>query len=411
MFVSIFRCLKGYLRIKVIGYSPERFINTCSFHNIYIWNITPCFNSYEMNIYASDFKKLKSIIRKTGTKVCIINKYGFPFFLIRNQKRKVFLSGFLISIFLISWFSTYTWKINFIGNQRYSDAILLEFLNQKGIHSGMKRNDIECSQIVKDIRKKYKDIVWVSASIEGCKLKIRIKENENIQFNTLEKNSSDYKNGTDLVASENGVIKQIITRSGTPLVKEGDSVEKGDILVSGMIPIYNDSGEITDYRLEQSDADIIEEYKIDYFDSISLTKEVKKYYDLDSKSFYFHIRDYFFFIGSSNNNKQSEIKSNYTTTSFEKIYLCPIDFCMNVSTPYQSDSIMLNNDEIKMKLSISFQNFCNNQEKKGVEIIQNNVKIYKEDKLAIAKGKITLRAAVGKEKKTTITEELLNGNE
>ena len=159
MFVSIFRCLKGYLRIKVIGYSPERFINTCSFHNIYIWNITPCFNSYEMNIYASDFKKVKSIIRKTGTKVYIINKCGFPFFLIRNQKRKVFLSGFLISIFLISWFSTYTWKINFIGNQRYSDAILLEFLNQKGIHSGMKRNDIECSQIVKDIRKKYKDIV------------------------------------------------------------------------------------------------------------------------------------------------------------------------------------------------------------------------------------------------------------
>ena len=127
---------------------------------IYIWNITPGFNSYEMNIYASDFKKLKSILRKTGTKVQIIAKYGFPFFLIQNHKRKVFLGGFLMSMFLISWMSTYTWNINFIGNQRYSDPILLEFLSQKGIHRGMKRNDIECSQIVKDIRKKYKDIVW-----------------------------------------------------------------------------------------------------------------------------------------------------------------------------------------------------------------------------------------------------------
>lgn len=40
----------------------------------------------------------------------------------------------------------------------------------------------------------------------------------------------------------------MITRRGTPLVKKGDQVEKGDLLVSGLLPIYNDSQEIIGYE-------------------------------------------------------------------------------------------------------------------------------------------------------------------
>ena len=37
----------------------------------------------------------------------------------------------------------------------------------------------------------------------------------------------------DLVAAKDGTITEIITRNGVPLVKAGDSVKKGQILVSG----------------------------------------------------------------------------------------------------------------------------------------------------------------------------------
>ena len=40
------------------------------------------------------------------------------------------------------------------------------------------------------------------------------------------------------------VIKEIITRSGTPMVKPGDVVRKGDILVSGIIEVMDDFGGI-----------------------------------------------------------------------------------------------------------------------------------------------------------------------
>ena len=42
----------------------------------------------------------------------------------------------------------------------------------------MLRSRVDCPGIVKKIRKEYNDIVWVSASIDGSRLNIRIKEND-----------------------------------------------------------------------------------------------------------------------------------------------------------------------------------------------------------------------------------------
>lgn len=59
----------------------------------------------------------------------------------------------------------------------------------------------------------------------------------------------------------------MITRRGTPLVKKGDQVEKGDLLVSGLLPIYNDSQEIVGYEKTNASADVW----IKYEESIEIT--------------------------------------------------------------------------------------------------------------------------------------------
>lgn len=54
----------------------------------------------------------------------------------------------------------------------------MEFLETKDVSPHMAKRKVDCAQIVKDIRKEYDDIVWVSASIDGSRLRIQIKENE-----------------------------------------------------------------------------------------------------------------------------------------------------------------------------------------------------------------------------------------
>lgn len=104
MLLSIIRYIKGYLRIKIIGYSPERFLNLCRHHHIYLWGLTPRMHDYEMFISISGFRKLKPILKKTKTKVVILNRYGLPFFNRNIEKEKCFLSVQSAACFLSIFF-------------------------------------------------------------------------------------------------------------------------------------------------------------------------------------------------------------------------------------------------------------------------------------------------------------------
>lgn len=90
MLTRILRYVKGYVRIRITGYSPERFLNLCKYKKIPVWGLLPGRNFYDMNITIAGMKKLKPILRKTGTNLRIIEKIGLPFFLFRHRKRKIF---------------------------------------------------------------------------------------------------------------------------------------------------------------------------------------------------------------------------------------------------------------------------------------------------------------------------------
>ena len=68
MLEHILNTLKGYLKIRIIGYSPERFLNLCKNKEIRIWDLEAKGNDYEMLISVKDFLKLKPLLKKTQTK-------------------------------------------------------------------------------------------------------------------------------------------------------------------------------------------------------------------------------------------------------------------------------------------------------------------------------------------------------
>ena len=52
--------LLGYIKIKITGGSPERFLNLCKHKEIEIWNLESKKDSYEMLITIHDFRMLTS---------------------------------------------------------------------------------------------------------------------------------------------------------------------------------------------------------------------------------------------------------------------------------------------------------------------------------------------------------------
>ena len=417
MIQAIIRYFKGYVKICVQGYGTERFLNLCRYHNIRIWGLIPCGNTYVMYMALADVRKLRSIIRKTHVKIRIIGRYGLPFFLHRYRKRKVFFAGILLFVIMLHGYSDRIWDIHFVGNEFRTDETLYEFLQSAGVFPGMKKDKADCEQIVKDIRQEYNDIVWVSASIDGSRLLIQVKENEdtvteNVGGETIpgegmtEENMSDIvqpdeadEPPTDLIASEDGIITSIITRSGVPQVHVGDSVKKGDLLVSGRVEVLNDSGEVVNYRYRKAEADILANTQMVYQDSISTVYDQKNYEEnTEQYRFFLTIGDYRITAGFFTDNK-----NDYELFTFERQIKLGANFYLPFFYGYQcKKSYTINkktytNEQIRQQLTEKFLHFSEELEEKGIHIYENNVKIHLNQDTASAEGILFLNQDIGEE--------------
>ena len=67
---------RGYVRIRIAGNHYDRFLNLCAYHDIGLWNLLPVGEAYEAFIARKDFKKLKTIVRKSHAAVKITERYG-----------------------------------------------------------------------------------------------------------------------------------------------------------------------------------------------------------------------------------------------------------------------------------------------------------------------------------------------
>ena len=410
MIRSFIRYLKGYVKIRIQGFSPERFLNMCSYHDIYIWGLVPVGNGYEMYISITDFRRLKPLARKTHSKVTLIKRCGFPFFLFHYRKRKLFFFGLLICIILLKVYSLFIWDIHFEGNEKWPDETLAEYLKSQGVAPLMLKSEVDCPGIVKNIRKEYNDIVWVSASVDGSRLKIQIKENDDTLLNesgdenTEKKTSAAGKEGpTDLIAKADGVITSIVTRSGVPQVHAGDEVTKGDILVLGRVDVVNDSGEVTGYQYQQSDADIFADTELEYTDSIPRTYQEKVYVDKKRYQAYIRAGDFRISVGTiSNQYENSELTvTEHQLKAGENFYL-PFSWGIKKVRSYTFHEKTYTEEEIREILSGNFQRFCKDLEEKGIQIRENSVKIHLYADSASASGPLYLNERITEEADTEI---------
>lgn len=395
MLPRLIRYIKGYLRIRVKGTYAERFLNACGRKNIFLWDIRPSGGSYEMNISIQGFRKLKPIIRKTGTKAVIVKRFGLPFFLLKYRRRKVFFAGALLCLCLIWLFSGFLWNIEIRGNLTYTDEELLEFLQSTDVRNGMPVRNIDCGQIVKDIRRQYNNIIWVSASIEGTRLVVQVKENETAS----RQEETEPDAATDLVACQDCVITSMIVRQGVPQVEEGTAVKKGDVLVSGQVPVMNDAKEVIGFQYHVSDADIIGQAELPYEDDIPLTYQDKKELGIEKTQYFLKLGNLRISLGSYSHSSYKHFQGDsiqWQGRLFGNFYL-PVSFGVRTLRPCEETEKTRTSQEIREKLTARFSGYCEDLGKKGVEIIENDVKIYTGSHTARAEGTLTVLMPVGEE--------------
>lgn len=389
--INILKFIRGYLRIKVWGFSPERFLNLCSNKNILLWDIIKDEEVYYMCISLSGFRKLRAITRKTKTRVVILKRFGLPFLIPKIFEKKVFLAGLIAACCF--WFVTslYVWEITLEGNLRITEDIFLDFLDEQDIRVGTKISGLDIEELEKEIRREFPEIIWVSAKISGTNLIISVKENDVLL--TTEKDETP----SNLYADKDGVIISMIVRSGVPQVKIGDRVEAGTLLVSGAVPVYNEDGTVRNYQYTRSDADIYVERIQDVYQVLPFDYIRKDYTGREEKKYFLNIFGKELTIGGEGNYSYYDVVGDTKEITLLKGLTLPFSFGTRTYREYQNVESTYTLEEAKTLLAAQLADFLEKLKEKGVQILENHVRMDSGSEGWILQGELTVKEKLGAE--------------
>ena len=226
-----FRYIGGFLTVVFYGEFPQKILNISAQNGIFLWNTHLVKNGITACLSVNDFKNLPLAIRKSGVRVHIIKKHGLPFKIRKNRKRTGIYLGLLICAVFLKIISGYIWIIDITGNETVKAEEILTALNQIGIHEGVKSAKINSKNQREKLLLKLDSLAWASLNVEGCRLTVNVTE--------IKKTEKELHKPSNLKATSDGIIKKIDITSGNCLVKKGDAVKKGDILVSGIVETAN----------------------------------------------------------------------------------------------------------------------------------------------------------------------------
>ena len=278
--------------------------------------------------------------------------------------------------------SAHIWTIQLTGNFYITEDVFMDFLTENGIVHGMKKSKVPVEELEKAIRNRFPIVTWTSVKVDGSKLFIQIKENELLkEKDQTEEQVKENGKGFDLVAQTDGTIVSIVTRSGVPLVQEGQEVKKGDTLVQGAIPILSEDGTVRRYEFCEADADIMLECHKTYVEEVPLFYREKNYSGREKKRSFLEIgaHRFRFDILGIPYEKYDRLEQKKEVILFHTFHL-PIYYGSEKIREYTGHEKKYTKDEIKEIFAHKILKIIQTLEEKGVQITEKNVTMKKNEK-------------------------------
>ena len=383
--------LKGYIEIYVHGNHPERFLSLLHNKQIHIWDMKPSEDGYLFKMERKHFRDLDAIRKKTGSQIEVRNKYGLPFWLFRYRKRKFFALGLILAGTLVYVCSLFIWDINVDGTYFYTDEQIQMRIEEEYVTLGQRKSQIDCNWLEEQLRQDFPEISWVSCEIIGTQLNVEIKETlEGIEI------VNEYTPIQDIVAAKDGVIVEMITRSGTPVAKVGQTVSKGDILISGVIHIYDDFDEVLETDYVAADGDVIAETVYTYEDSFELQYYEKEYTGVHQTAITVEVVNWVqeIHLPWKDFTNFDVVEENHKLRLGHTYYL-PFSFTVSERREYIPVMVTYSEEEAKARAEERLQRYINNLSEKEVEIMENHVTIECRDGICHATGNLVVWERIG----------------
>ena len=216
----------------------NRFIKKCIDNNINLYNISYKKDKIIVLIDVKDYLKIKRL--NYYSKIRVVKYDG-----LLNIKKIIKDNMFYISVIFLSFIwmnllTNYIVDIKIIHSNNGIRRLLKEELDKNNIKKfSLAYSFEELDNITKKILADNKNnLEWVSIKKDGMKYIVRAEER-------IIKSEEVSDKPRDIIASKDAYITKVISSKGNVLVRQGEYVKKGTVLISGKITLYEDVKGVT----------------------------------------------------------------------------------------------------------------------------------------------------------------------
>ncbi|MDP4096985.1 sporulation protein YqfD [Paenibacillus sp. P96] len=222
--------LRGMVVIEVTGGQVESFVNLLSKRQIPVWDVRPLNgNRAEMKLLLPDVFSLRPLLRRTGCRMHVTRRTGFPFIAARLGRRKFFAAGLLLFFVAIYMMSSLIWTVEVKGNESLTTEEVLRAAREEGIYPLQWSFRLAGQdKLSKDLMRKLPDASWIGVEKQGTVITIQVVEASRAAPKPL-------LDPRHLISKADAVITEIYAEQGRPVVQKNTRVKRGDILISGTL--------------------------------------------------------------------------------------------------------------------------------------------------------------------------------
>ncbi len=212
---------------SVKGLNQDRLINDLVKKGVEVKNVRKSSNKFmKITINKAEEKKFFAITKNMCYNIKKVAEGGKLYFIYFLTKNLGLVVGCLLMAVLLTISNGYIYSVDYTGSGRVVQAEVQEFLTQKGITKYTRFSDINLKRLSAEILASNQKLSFVECTKNGNRLNVEL---------ALSNGADKVGLGalSEIKAEATGVIEDIKVYRGTALVRAGEAVSKGEVIVGG----------------------------------------------------------------------------------------------------------------------------------------------------------------------------------
>jgi similar to stage IV sporulation protein len=226
--MKIIYLLTEAVTIEVKGVKPERIINNLALKGIGFTSVRTTGQGC-ISLIAS-YRNAKTVLyeaKSLNLDAAILKRRGLLHFLKKFKKRYVLLSMPAICLLAVFYLSSFIWEIDVTGNKTLPDSVIIQALDNIGVGIGTNGLWLDNELIRSKALLKVPKLSWLTVRVHGSRALIVVRERRE------RPELIDESIPSEIIAAKTGVVEKITALAGNSVISMGDTVVKGQTLITG----------------------------------------------------------------------------------------------------------------------------------------------------------------------------------